>query len=238
MLISDVVRALLRLWYIAVPVLILGAGAAGMAAVALPPTFESSAKVLFVPSAQLPGTNERVNPYLNFNQTLFIAADVVRLSVSGEETVRDLRARGLAGDYGVEVDKASSGPVLLVTGMSDSRRGATETVNLVVEAVQESLVARQLDASAPQDSLISTTLLSEPTTPVEVQKKRIQVALVVFSASLAIGVLLVALVERSRRSRRRDAGPPARPEPGDFEQVPPERPGPPAARVRSDLPVG
>lgn len=201
MLISELVSVLRRWWFILLPALIV----AGPVALILPPTYQSSAQVLLVPSSQTPGSEVRVNPYLNFNQTLFIAADVVRLSVTDQESVQRLRSADVPGTFSVELDKASSGPVLLVTGTGTTPREARRIVTEVVDSVKLALKDRQLEADAPADSLISTVPLTEPTRPIKIRKAQIQLAIVVLAGSALVGIFLVALLERRRR--RREATP-------------------------------
>ncbi|MBL7521998.1 hypothetical protein I6A84_28945, partial [Frankia sp. CNm7] len=200
---------LIRHWRVVLPGLIVTVVLCGVGLKAIPPAYQAEATMVMLPSSAPPApTNlnapppERTNPYLSFNASLRVAADVLGRSVSDQETAQALAKKGATAAYSVEVALDSPGPLVKIVAESSDSAAVARTVDLVVAEVERRLQALQLAAGAPQDTFITTALVTQ-TPPAAGYKKVIEVVGLLFVAGFLVTSAAAILVER--RSRRRPA---------------------------------
>ncbi len=146
-----------------------------------------------------------INPYLAFDSSLRIAADVVGRSVSDQQTATALAGRGAAGTYTVVVAPDSGGPLLKVSVEAPDAASAGRTMDLLVKEISTRLQALQVAAGAPQSSWINSSEVSRVPAAAS-YKKAIQIVGLLFAAGLAMTVGLAIMVEKRARRRRAAAG--------------------------------
>jgi hypothetical protein len=142
------------------------------------------------------------NPYLAFDSSLRIAADVLGRSVSDQRTAAALAKAGATGTYTVEVAPDSAGPLIKISIDAASAASADRTVDLVVAEVGKRLQSLQFAAGAPQSSWISAALIGR-TTPAAGHKKVAEVVGLLLAVGLAMTAGLAVMAER--RAHRRTA---------------------------------
>ena len=172
----------------------------------VPPTQQSSAAVLFVPSIKQPGVTGPTNPLLSLGNSSAIVASVVQITVSDDETMQKLAAAGYAAKYEVVQDLSqNSGPVLLITVEDTSPQQAQGTRDAIVAEIGTRLKALQDAGSVPADLRVTTVSLTASREPKLVHKVQIQFAVVAGLGTLGAALAVILMLER--RSARRRSGP-------------------------------
>lgn len=180
----------------------LACGVATGAFLGVPPTQQSSAAVLFVPSITQPGVTGPTNPLLSLGNSLAIVASVVQIAVSDDETMQKLAAAGYDATYKVVQDLSeNSGPVLLITVEDVSPQQAQGTRDALVAEIGTRLKALQDERKVPQDLRVTTVLLTSSREPTLVHKMQIRLAFVVGFGTLGFALAVILVLER--RSARR-----------------------------------
>lgn len=106
----EAVFVLARRWTITVPLLVLTIAAVTVGYLLLPWTYESSGTVVFLTSKQIAEKNTGGNPYLSFDGSLSITAELVGRAVDDELTAQDLAQHGLTGTYETQIPPDSRAP--------------------------------------------------------------------------------------------------------------------------------
>ena len=169
------VAVLVRRWYVAVPVLVLGIGLAGVAWATIPVQYESRA-VLTLTTPRDGGTTVKKvhhgwvsNPLANFNPTLNLSAGIVIHEMNTAAAARQL---GVTADSAVayEVGNGSAtpqafgnGPFIFVRGTGPTAGSAEDVAARVAAAAGTVLADRQRDLQAPLRTQIEAHLVLAPT---------------------------------------------------------------------------
>ncbi len=215
----DTLRVLLRRWPVVLASVLAAAAAAVGVFVVVPPQQESKAQVLFLGPRVQAGIKGESNPFLALGGSLGIAASIVQIRVSDDDTATLLAAQGATAKYLVEANLGeNAGPILIVTSDDDSAQRAQATTAAVVQQIQDTMRSLQLEAKAPTKSYITTTVLTSYPKPLPVYKQPIRFAIVAAGLVLVLPLALIVLVE-NRRERR--SGRPSRQQrdaqPGDAQ---------------------
>lgn len=191
--------AVLRRWYVFLPLMILTGFGAYTVGEGVQPQYEVTATAVLVPGTV---ESEIDNPYGTMNST----ADVVAIVLDGPTTRDAVEARGLNPGY--EVDTRSQSSILDVTVLGDTQQQSTVTAGAVLEMARQELSQRQDAVGVPDDAQIKLQVLREPAlSEVVTEGKTRNMAVVgVLGASLSLIITLlfddiVGLLRR--RSRRR-----------------------------------
>ncbi|GAA0437843.1 hypothetical protein Acor_80130 [Acrocarpospora corrugata] len=212
------VLVLFRRWYVALPVLLLGLGGAGLAYASIPPTYLSNGVIVLSiprtggtvpPNPRLP--NPITNPLLNFDYGLNMTASILIQAMGSPEVAGELGVTpGDATSYKVSngstnPESMSSGPFVFVYAESDSPEGARDMVARVMARTKVELLNRQTKVNAPRETFLTAMDVVSPTTPQPEQGSRARAA----AAAAGVGALLslwsTFAVESylvSRRARR------------------------------------
>lgn len=190
---------------VVVVAVVLCAAAAALVLVVVPPGQQSTASVLFVPSAKEPGVSDPTNPLLSLGGSVAIVASVVQVAVTDDQTEQKLVGDGRAASYTVVPDLGeNAGPILQVTAESTDAALSASTRDRVVDELQSELAALQASQKVPSTLRLSTVVLTSSPTPTPVRKTQIQLAVVAFLVLLLLFLALVLAVEhRSDRGRHR-----------------------------------
>jgi uncharacterized protein involved in exopolysaccharide biosynthesis len=226
------VLVLARRWYVAVPAFLAAVGAAFYAYSTVPITYTTTAVLLLTapnsggtlpsdPDLPLP----RVNPLLNFDHGLEVAASILISVMSTPDMVAEM---GVTSEgptkYAVtngtnNLESLATGPLVFVEGESRSPREATAIVHKAVARIRQELDTRQRQVRAPAGTYITISEAVPPTSPAPQQGRKLRSA----AAALGLGMIaslcaafaaeslaapLGARLARRRplRARRRDDG--------------------------------
>ncbi|WP_371781280.1 hypothetical protein [Streptosporangium subroseum] len=172
------VLVLVRRWYIALPMLLLGLGGAAMAYLTIPPTYISNGVIVLSipttggtvpPDPKLP--NPITNPLLNFDYGLNMTASILIQAMGSPEMTAELGVRpGDPTSYKVtngstNPESMASSPFVFVEGESDSAEGARQMVAKVLARTKRELVQRQSKVGAPRQTYLTAIEVVAPTTP-------------------------------------------------------------------------
>jgi hypothetical protein len=247
-------RILRKRWILTALLLLLTLGGTAAAFVKLPHTYVADSTVVLLASQNASKPNGS-NPYLSFNSSLPLTADVVRRELLDPRTALDLAARGYTAPYLVVDAPDTSGPVLLVTVTGKDKAAVEHTLYGVTAEIGTKLLGLQATIR-PINRIRVVTLSVTPKAKLSISKlARPLVVILGFGMVLTFAVPLIVDAQISRRrartgSARRGeeiARPPARSRPDrdpyDRRPGPPgpppgERPRPPEYSPSGPAPSG
>jgi capsular polysaccharide biosynthesis protein len=195
----ETLLVILHRWRLSVPAILLALVAGGTAFFLVPPGYEDSAQVLFIGSPNQPGEKVQTNPYLALSSTLVSTADVIRLTVTTEQTADALAGQGARAAYEVALDQSTPAPVLLVTAKGSDPQVTRRTNLAVVDEIQRLLDEVQLQAGAPRATWVSSTVIARLPKPVRKLNQSLRPAIGATVGVLAISFFGLFLLEGRRR---------------------------------------
>jgi hypothetical protein len=198
---TDSMRTLRKRWILTSLLLFLVLAATAAAVVKLPKSYQSSSTVAFLASKSSAKASFN-NPYLGFDSSLSISADVVGRRMMDPMNVSALAAQGYSSSYQVVDAPNSPGPVLLVTVTDHNKAAVQHTLRGVTDAIGTQLMAMQ--AGIAPENRITDTVLSFSLKPTLLRSKMARpiAAVLVLGLVLAIGTpLIVEGISARRRNR-------------------------------------
>jgi len=229
----ESLRALRRRWILTSVLLLLTLAASAAAVVKLPWTYQSQAMTVLLASKNA-AKSAGNNPYLAFDQSLTLTADVVRREVMDPRTALALHAQGYPALYQVAAASDTSGPVLLITVTGGNKTVVEHTLYGVTAEVDAKLATLQAGI-APHDQIRSLLVSLTPQATLSAGKKA-RPLVVVFGLGLALTFAIPQVVDAQvtrRRTRKRrapgrpgDGYPSAQPADGRRRQPVPRAPAP------------
>jgi capsular polysaccharide biosynthesis protein len=203
----DSLRALSRRWVITLPLLVLTLASVVAAYVLLPATYESKASVVLL-SSEIGSKEAGGNPYLAFDSSLSVTADVVARRMMDEDTVRAFQARGFTAEYKIAISPESDRPILEVDVSGHNRSVTQATLEAVVKQIGPTLDAIQ--AKSQLNARIRLSDVSKMTAPDETVSGKLRTMIMALACGLIVTVAVPLFVD-SAIARRRPAGPGSRP---------------------------
>ncbi|GAA5081965.1 hypothetical protein HNP84_009674 [Thermocatellispora tengchongensis] len=200
----DSLRALLRRWPITVAFLVLTLGGTLGAFIAIPWQYESQATMVFLSSRQ----NAKPvggNPWLAFDTSLTITAEVVARGMSDKITVDALKARGFTAEYTVGLNQESRGPLMDIVATSGDPQQAQKTLDALVALSYSRLRELQRKSSILPDATISMTPVIATKQAEIAPEPKIRMLIIVFAGGmlLTLGVPLFVETLAQKRARER-----------------------------------
>jgi capsular polysaccharide biosynthesis protein len=228
-------KVMLRRWYVTVPVLLLTAAAAFLTVQTVRPSYQATANVLLLApahgdAAPAPGQDAppAINPYLHFDKSLKVAADMLATVLNSPRMVEHLAAAGATSSYDVTLPPQQSSwqddsPIMRISADDADRDAAEHTVAIIVQQLSYELARRQKAADAPRSTLIQAQVTTPPTVTGKLMGSTMRAlgAVGILGVALALGMASMAEAAAATRSRRRSlhrrpavvASPPASPAP-------------------------
>jgi len=212
----DVLRMLLRRWYVVVVGLVLSIAVGATAWNAVEPEYERQGTQIVLPGlCSLP--EGATNPYL-YLSGLSLPTDIVAQAVTGQSVLADVR-REIPGAE-VEVFRSgTSAPILTITVRARSDAAAEKLLGIMMERTVTTLTSMQESEDISSANRMSIMTLTADTQSTKDQRKRMLAAggtgLGTLVLSLALAALIDGLVIRRRRSGRRSGRRAARTARGD-----------------------
>ncbi|MEV4621275.1 hypothetical protein AB0J74_21535 [Asanoa sp. NPDC049573] len=186
----DLLKLVVRRWYVAVPVVIVTLAAAVALGSAIQPEYKTAATVILVPptTSQAPTANGATpapgNPWLRIGETAM--AQAVQISASSGESRQKVVAAG--GDSAYEITLVTRSSIMTVEISSDTSAKALATVEAVTKLISEEVVAQQAKYKPKAGEEISTQVLDAGLNVTPSRSNVLRAQIVV----LAIGLLFMA----------------------------------------------
>ncbi len=182
-------KILLRQWPIVLAGLVLTFFGVKQVGGMVAPTYEAKGTVLLLS----PGAG---NQYLEFPAGLQVTADALVVVLQTPVAGKQVEAAGATGAYSLE---RTTGPLVDITANASTASEATETIDVVVQALQAELARYQVNATA--DQLITLDVLTEPTASAQLGS-RIRAQAAVGAIGVAATVAAGLATDAIRRQRR------------------------------------
>jgi hypothetical protein len=213
---SQLLRLVLRYWYVTVPTLLLTAVASLMASQAVRPAYLVTANVVLLAPNRGDAAPEAsqsppppANPYLHFDRNLEVVAGVLATILTNEQMVDRLRSVGATADYDVGVPTGSgslansASPMLRISSKASTPEAAQRTVSIVAHYLNVELARRQRAAGAPDGTLIRAQLTTPPTVTARLVGSTARAVGATVVAGLIVTTGLARLLDAGRRRRER-----------------------------------
>jgi len=234
-------RVLLTRWYATAVGLALTLVLCVAAFTLFPMHYEAKAGVLFLPPVKAVGAGG--NPYLDLGG-LEGFADVAKLAILDPASAKQLKDAGADGQYVVEPDVTSAGPVLIVTGNATSNEAALTTLRLVLDRFPPIVKQVQDAEHVAPSSQITTKVITRDQQAKALTRGPIRTLIVALVAGLGLTFLGTSMLDGflNRRTSRRTgttgtAGPAAAPPvPGPPAPAPLITHAPPTTAAREPVP--
>jgi capsular polysaccharide biosynthesis protein len=197
----DSIRILMKRWWLTLPLLLITLGGVVTGAVMLPWKYKSEATVVFI-SSQLLAKQTGGNPWLAFDSSLTVTAEVVGREIMDEGTSAALRKQGDSADYKVGVAADSTGPVLVIEVEGATPEVTQNTLEAVLRQVPIRLDDIQSQGGVAENARIRPSTVSTSTQSQRVAKDKIRTLVMGLFAGLVVSIGLPLLAE-SLTSRRR-----------------------------------
>ncbi|MFO6451571.1 MULTISPECIES: hypothetical protein [unclassified Aeromicrobium] len=202
----EVVRTVLRRWYVVVAGLLLTGVLGYVAYTSTPPVYEASGTVLLLPPEDQVSGEGIENPFLQLNN-LDVPTSLVVARLNGDEVREQIVAEQPNALYEVSTDPTMRGPVVLVQVSAQSAKATIDTLELVLAAAPQALADLQRQQDVPKgDSITSMQLAADlDATPVTRATTRALVAAVAVGLAITAGATagIDALARRLGAAKRR-----------------------------------
>ncbi|WP_280695762.1 chain length determinant protein [Kitasatospora sp. GP82] len=209
----EVLRVIRKRWYVTLPIVLITIALSAVANTVLPTTYQSQCSISLLNSpdvaAQAPNNG---NPFLTFSQALTVTADFLGRRLSSDESAKELKARGLTGEYGVKLADNAMGPFLTLTVTGPNPAQVEKSIAVLNTYAADQLKAIQAEQKAPAGSQIASTVIVPPQAPQAQTKTKLQSVALIALGGLAVAFLsgfvaenLAGVLQR-RRARSRKHG--------------------------------
>lgn len=202
--VAEMLRLLRRQWTVLLPTLLVGLFATALVWVGTPNSYQATTEVLLLNSQNAAQTTGG-NPYLVFDSSLGITADVLARSIMSNETDKTLQDEGITDSYEVVLANNSAGPLLTVTVTGGEKASVISTTNRLLRLIATRLSEIQHASGAPPQSRIRATTVTPVQDPKPVLKGKVRSALVVGALGVLLPLLIALLTDAvgdRRRTRR------------------------------------
>lgn len=209
MVLRDLVRALLRRWYLLLLGLILAVSAMYVTWDRVEQRFTAEGSLLLLPP---PSSIERILPNRRDGNPLLYLGDLnqardVVISLMSSDEVREAFADEFpASTYTVSTDPLSSGPIVVITVDAPEPRTALTAVRQISSEVTTRLRQAQSELSVDKDSQIGVMVLTRPADAEMQNRSQVRATVMVGGAIMVSSVLLVAVIDGLISARRRRLG--------------------------------
>jgi len=212
--IVDLVRIIRRNIVALIVLLVATAAAIGVVWQTAPVPYQSEASMVVLPpnvGFDLEDDTFPVNPWRNLGDpSLEVAANALVSVADDKVFTGELTDRGVTSmtDAEVALDAAGLplggvGVFVTLTAINDDPDAARSDLVILRDQLAEELQVLQLEAGAPESTLITIVELTTPTEPEPLVIDRLTLSGVVGGMGLIVTVLLAALLEALHRRRKR-----------------------------------
>ncbi|HEY7483804.1 MAG TPA: hypothetical protein VH912_05020 [Streptosporangiaceae bacterium] len=203
----DSVRVLMKRWWLTLPLLALTLIGVIGTAIVMPWTYRSEATVVFL-SSQLQSKQAGGNPWLAFDSSLTVTAEVVGREMMDERTAAGLRQQGNTAKYTVGIASDSTGPVLVIESEGAKPAVVQNTLKALLAQIRTRLDAIQTQGGVNPYARIRLSTVSASTEPQLMAKSKLQLLIMGLAVGLALTIGVPLTVESMvRRFRGVPSGP-------------------------------
>jgi capsular polysaccharide biosynthesis protein len=204
---SELWRRTRHYWYVMVIGTMISLVAAGVVLFMLPPSYEATRSLLFVPSPTSENPREPVNPFFSYlNESLATSISVISIILNDERVEEQVAPEGSGIDYSAGQTLDSTAPVLEISATGSSEVAADAASDQLAEIAARTLADQQRNAGAPRRTWIKTSLISSTIEPERVWSKPARFAAIVFGLGMLITFATTSLLWQ-RRSRSSPVSP-------------------------------
>lgn len=199
----DLARIVLRRWYVAAGVLLVGLIVALVLSSSVSPKYLVEAQSILITGQSTTDAADEgpANPYLAFSGSLFTTLSAVTRTVDGQEYREQLDADGTSRDFLFTTSQEA--PVIITESTASTPEEALELSEEVQGALAETLAALQSAEGVPDAEQIGIRVLTT-SRPVQEMGDRNRVLFGVLGVTIAAAVGAAVLAESLLQSRRRD----------------------------------
>ncbi|RCG31527.1 hypothetical protein DQ384_08060 [Sphaerisporangium album] len=198
----DSLRALLRRWPVTVTLLAVTLAATIGAFFAIPWQYESKATVVFL-SSRKGSQPVGGNPWLAFDGSLTITAEVISRGMSDERTLQKLKDEGKTAEFTVGLAQDSRGPLLDITATGPDPKIAQATMETVAELSLDRLTEVQQKSSILPDATIRAELVTSSDEAQLTPEKKIRMLVIIFAGGMLLTIGVPLFLESMAQKRRR-----------------------------------
>lgn len=205
-MLSELWQRTRHYWYVALIGTLLSLLAGGVVLSMVPPSYEATRSLLFVPSPTSENPREPVNPFFSYlTDSLATSISVMSIILNDERAQDRIAPEGSGIDYSAGQSLDSTAPVLEIAATAPSMQTADAVADQLVDLANQTIAEQQAAAGAPKRTWIRTSLISSSIEPERVWSKAARFAVATFALGvLATFALMSALWHRREvRSRRR-----------------------------------
>lgn len=199
-------RALGRRWYLTLAIVALAVAATYVVVGRVGPTYEAAGSTLVFPPAASTKSDEGVktagNPYL----------DLAGVSQARDIVIRTLTSKSVRDEWGEEFpgmsyeatpDFTNSAPIILFTIEGGTSAGSVAGLQALMERVPDVLDQLQAGLGLTAQDEVTAMPLTQDEVPETVRKSQIRAGILAATVVVALGLLLLALVDSLLMNRRR-----------------------------------
>lgn len=200
MYLRDLMRSLVRRWYLVFTGLVLTGVAAVCLFNTLPVSYHSGASMLLLPPQTATGKDG--NPFLQLGG-LNQAVDVLTRTLTSDQERKPLLKENPGATFTIAADGTTSGPIFIATSTASTGAESTKMMNDVVAAVPVALATIQSGLSVKPLSQINMVVISQDQKPMLDSKTRIQALAGIIAVGIALTIIITGLIDGLLGSRRR-----------------------------------
>ncbi|MCW2881884.1 MAG: chain length determinant protein [Sphaerisporangium sp.] len=200
----DSLRALLRRWPVTVALMAVTLAATVGALIAIPWQYESKATVVFL-SSRKGSQPVGGNPWLAFDASLTITAEVIARNMSDERTLQKLKDEGNTATFTVGLAQDSRGPLLDITATGPDPKVAQATMDTLVTLSQARLTEMQRKSAIVPDATIRAELVTSTDKAQVTPQAKIRLLVIIFAGGMLLTIGVPLFLESMAQKRRRQA---------------------------------
>jgi hypothetical protein len=206
----EALRVLARRWFVVVPLLILtGFAAVNLYSASQPEYSVNGSMLLRGPSVSQDEDSGLRNPYLDYGN-MAVPARVVTDIMLTPSVYHEL-TRDTGTTFEIGLDTTTSAPLVMLTVNGPSPEAVVTAAQAIVDYFGATLQQRQLDAGAPEQTLITTEVVAPPVDVLQENASRVRMLVGVAGVGVLFSVGMAFLVEAIVRVRARGKGKTRRP---------------------------
>jgi hypothetical protein len=190
-----------RRWVLTTALLLLALVGTAAATQVLPKYYQAQSTVTLLPSRNISNANGG-NPYLSFNGSLPVTAQLISFQVMDPRTAQSLANEGFTATYTTSPAASSTGPVLQTVVVGKNKALVEQTLSAVTNQIGAELASLQSGITNPANKITVETLSFDPKAALQVSKTARAIVIVFFFGmvlALAIPLIVDGQLGRSQK---------------------------------------